>query len=133
LLPHTDLFLLPRTLLSPLTRTEARGGLHIVEQSLWAAVPSFLRRLSAALKKHTGRELPLRATPFKFGSWMGGDRCGREWQQPRARVVDSAASSALTAAAAAAAAAALVLQGRQPKRDGQDHAPRGGAEQVDGG
>lgn len=59
----------------PLTlSTEARGGLHVVEQSLWAAVPSFLRRLSTALKKHTGRELPLRATPIKFGSWMGGDR-----------------------------------------------------------
>jgi phosphoenolpyruvate carboxylase len=48
----------------------------VVEQSLWAAVPSFLRRLSAALKKHTGRELPLNATPIKFGSWMGGDRDG---------------------------------------------------------
>jgi hypothetical protein len=55
---------------------EARGGLHVVEQSLWAAVPDFLRRLSTALKKHTGRELPLRATPIKFGSWMGGDRDG---------------------------------------------------------
>jgi hypothetical protein len=55
---------------------EARGGLHVVEQSLWAAVPSFLRRLSAALKKHTGRELPLNATPIRFGSWMGGDRDG---------------------------------------------------------
>ena len=56
--------------------TEARGGLHVVEQSLWAAVPAFLRRLSTALKKHTGRELPLNATPMKFGSWMGGDRDG---------------------------------------------------------
>jgi phosphoenolpyruvate carboxylase len=55
---------------------EARGGLHVVEQSLWAAVPTFLRRMSAALKKHTGRELPLNATPIKFGSWMGGDRDG---------------------------------------------------------
>lgn len=39
----------------PTPEEEARGGLHIVEQSLWAAVPAFLRRLSAALKKHTGR------------------------------------------------------------------------------
>jgi phosphoenolpyruvate carboxylase len=45
-----------------------------VEQSLWSAVPNVLRRMSAALKKHTGRELPLNATPIKFGSWMGGDR-----------------------------------------------------------
>ncbi len=55
---------------------EARGGLHIVEQSLWNAVPSFMRRLSAALKKATGKDLPLSATPFRFGSWMGGDRDG---------------------------------------------------------
>ncbi|PKA55132.1 Phosphoenolpyruvate carboxylase 4 [Apostasia shenzhenica] len=55
---------------------EARAGLHIVEQSLWKAVPHYLRRVSAALKKHTGRPLPLTCTPIKFGSWMGGDRDG---------------------------------------------------------
>ncbi|ONK66264.1 uncharacterized protein A4U43_C06F5910 [Asparagus officinalis] len=55
---------------------EARAGLHIVEQTLWQAVPHYLRRVSAALKKHTGRPLPLTATPIKFGSWMGGDRDG---------------------------------------------------------
>ncbi|CAA7410323.1 unnamed protein product [Spirodela intermedia] len=55
---------------------EARAGLHIVEQSLWKAVPHYLRRVSTALKKHTGRPLPLTATPIKFGSWMGGDRDG---------------------------------------------------------
>ncbi|KAG6548357.1 hypothetical protein Mapa_010136 [Marchantia paleacea] len=55
---------------------EARGGLHIVEQSLWKAVPHYLRRVSNALKKHTGRSLPLTSTPIKFGSWMGGDRDG---------------------------------------------------------
>ncbi|KGN51545.1 phosphoenolpyruvate carboxylase 4-like isoform X1 [Cucumis sativus] len=55
---------------------EARAGLNIVEQSLWKAVPYYLRRLSNALKKHTGRSLPLTCTPIKFGSWMGGDRDG---------------------------------------------------------
>ncbi|KAL4195713.1 hypothetical protein AMTRI_Chr04g242470 [Amborella trichopoda] len=55
---------------------EARAGLHIVEQSLWKAVPQYLRRVSAALKKHTGRPLPLTCTPIRFGSWMGGDRDG---------------------------------------------------------
>uniref|UniRef100_A0A3N7FLW9 Phosphoenolpyruvate carboxylase n=1 Tax=Populus trichocarpa TaxID=3694 RepID=A0A3N7FLW9_POPTR len=55
---------------------EARAGLHIVEQSLWKAVPHFLRRVSNALKKHTGKPLPLTCTPIKFGSWMGGDRDG---------------------------------------------------------
>ncbi|CAD5191322.1 unnamed protein product [Musa acuminata subsp. malaccensis] len=55
---------------------EARAGLHIVEQSLWKAIPHYLRRVSTALKKHTGRPLPLTCTPIKFGSWMGGDRDG---------------------------------------------------------
>ncbi|KAK9799807.1 hypothetical protein WJX73_001098 [Symbiochloris irregularis] len=55
---------------------EARGGLHIVEQSLWAAMPMYLRRVNAALKKHTGRDLPIHARPLTFGSWMGGDRDG---------------------------------------------------------
>lgn len=55
---------------------EARAGLHIVEQSLWKAVPHYLRRVSTALKKHTGKPLPLTCTPIKFGSWMGGDRDG---------------------------------------------------------
>ncbi|KAG7978949.1 hypothetical protein I3843_05G105900 [Carya illinoinensis] len=55
---------------------EAKAGLNIVEQSLWKAVPHYLRRVSNALKKHTGRPLPLTCTPIKFGSWMGGDRDG---------------------------------------------------------
>ncbi|CAH9147516.1 unnamed protein product [Cuscuta epithymum] len=55
---------------------EARAGLNIVEQTLWKAVPHYLRRVSNALKKHTGRGLPLTCTPIKFGSWMGGDRDG---------------------------------------------------------
>ncbi len=64
------------SLVHMLAAAEARGGLHIVEQSLWNAVPTFMRRLSAALKKSTGKDLPLSATPFRFGSWMGGDRDG---------------------------------------------------------
>ncbi|GAY63941.1 hypothetical protein CUMW_229670 [Citrus unshiu] len=55
---------------------EARAGLNIVEQSLWKAVPHYLRRVSNALKKHTGKPLPLTCAPIRFGSWMGGDRDG---------------------------------------------------------
>jgi len=55
---------------------EARGGLHIVEQSLWASVPQYLRKLSGALKAYTGRELPISSSPMTFGTWMGGDRDG---------------------------------------------------------
>ncbi|KAI7726291.1 hypothetical protein M8C21_014347 [Ambrosia artemisiifolia] len=55
---------------------EARSGLNYIEQSLWRAVPQYLRRVSNALKKHTGKPLPLTCTPIRFGSWMGGDRDG---------------------------------------------------------
>ena len=55
---------------------EARGGLYYFEQTLWDAIPAFLRTLEACLQKHTGSPLPLHAAPFRFGSWMGGDRDG---------------------------------------------------------
>lgn len=55
---------------------EVKGGLFVFEQTLWNAVPQFLRALDSALRKHTGHELPLEATPIRFGSWIGGDRDG---------------------------------------------------------
>jgi phosphoenolpyruvate carboxylase len=55
---------------------EARAGLVVIENSLWHAVPRFLREMDGELAKHTGRRLPLDAAPVVFGSWMGGDRDG---------------------------------------------------------
>jgi phosphoenolpyruvate carboxylase len=55
---------------------EVRSGLVVFEQSLWDAVPQFLRGLDSALRVHTGRALPLDAAPVRFGSWIGGDRDG---------------------------------------------------------
>jgi phosphoenolpyruvate carboxylase len=55
---------------------EAISGLLVFEQSLWDAVPQYLRSLDRALLKATGRSLPLEAAPVSFGSWMGGDRDG---------------------------------------------------------
>lgn len=55
---------------------EATGGLLIFEQSLWDALPRYLRALDAALRTTTGRPLPLDAAPMTFGSWIGGDRDG---------------------------------------------------------
>ena len=55
---------------------EARGGLAVIEATVWGAVPVYLRVLDGELRKRTGEGLPLTATPIRFGSWMGGDRDG---------------------------------------------------------
>ena len=55
---------------------EVKGGLFVFEQTLWDALPQYLRALDEALEKHTGRSLPLDAAPIRFGSWIGGDRDG---------------------------------------------------------
>lgn len=55
---------------------EARWGLAVVEESLWQAVPEFLRRLERTLQEQCGQGLPLDCAPVKFLSWMGGDRDG---------------------------------------------------------
>lgn len=55
---------------------EVIGGLLIFEQTLWDAVPKFLRMLDRRLVAATGRPLPADARPIQFGSWLGGDRDG---------------------------------------------------------
>src|SRR6185295_4896513 len=55
---------------------EVRGGLIVFEQSLWHAVPAFLRSVDDALRQVTGHPLPLDVAPIRFGSWIGGDRDG---------------------------------------------------------
>jgi phosphoenolpyruvate carboxylase len=55
---------------------EVKGALFVFEQTVWDALPRFLRALDEALVKHTGRPLPLDAVPIRFGSWIGGDRDG---------------------------------------------------------
>ena len=60
----------------PTPLDEVKGGLFIFEQTLWDALPRYLRALDGALQTHTGRALPLEAAPIRFGSWIGGDRDG---------------------------------------------------------
>ncbi|OED44366.1 phosphoenolpyruvate carboxylase [Endozoicomonas sp. (ex Bugula neritina AB1)] len=55
---------------------EAKGGFATIENSLWYAVPQFVRSLDSRLHERTGKHLPIDAMPVKFSSWMGGDRDG---------------------------------------------------------
>src|SRR5262245_5810701 len=56
----------------PTPLDEVRSGLIVFEQSLWEALPRFVRSVDAALRRSTGRSLPLEAAPVRFGSWIGG-------------------------------------------------------------
>jgi len=62
---------------------EAKGGLAVVEQVLWDAVPSFLRKLDATMQSTLGLSLPITAAPVRFASWMGGDRDGNPNVTPK--------------------------------------------------
>ncbi|WDE97243.1 phosphoenolpyruvate carboxylase [Lentisphaera profundi] len=55
---------------------EAKWGLAIIEDTVWDAIPRFMRELDNILEKYTGQKLPNWASPIKFASWMGGDRDG---------------------------------------------------------
>jgi len=55
---------------------EVRWGLAVFEQTLWDAVPRYLRGLDRAMRQHLGGRLPDEVVPVRFGSWMGGDRDG---------------------------------------------------------
>ncbi len=55
---------------------EVKGGLVVIEQTLWDAVPQSLRALDRALRAATAMPLGVDAGPIRFGSWIGGDRDG---------------------------------------------------------
>lgn len=55
---------------------EAKWGYALIENTLWDALPSFLRSLDGDLLSATGKKLSSLATPVRFSSWMGGDRDG---------------------------------------------------------
>ncbi|MEL7290610.1 MAG: phosphoenolpyruvate carboxylase [Pseudomonadota bacterium] len=60
----------------PTPLDEAKWGFAVVENSLWEAVPDFLRELDERLEGYLGEGLPIDARPVHFSSWMGGDRDG---------------------------------------------------------
>jgi len=61
---------------------EVRSGLIVFEESLWTAVPRYVREVDRALETATGRSLPIDCSPIRFGSWIGGDRDGNPTVTP---------------------------------------------------
>ncbi|MBJ9983842.1 phosphoenolpyruvate carboxylase [Acinetobacter sp. S40] len=55
---------------------EAKWGFTTIEQTLWNAVPKFVRELNDLVEEHCDTSLPLEISPIRFASWMGGDRDG---------------------------------------------------------
>lgn len=60
----------------PTAVDEAKWGFAVIENSLWRAVPDFLRELDAIARRKTGQGIGVDTSPFHFYSWMGGDRDG---------------------------------------------------------
>jgi len=60
----------------PTPNEEAKWGYDAIENSLWMAVPAYLRELDEQIKNTIGYSLPVDARPIHFSSWMGGDRDG---------------------------------------------------------
>ncbi|MDB2692419.1 phosphoenolpyruvate carboxylase, partial [Luminiphilus sp.] len=69
---HTEEFLEQR----PTPIDEARWSFAVIENSLWDAIPEFMRGLDAIARKFE-LDLPPRTKPVvKISSWIGGDRDG---------------------------------------------------------
>lgn len=60
----------------PTPEDEAKWGFAVVENSLWDAVPQYLRKLDRALLTLGAERLPVDVSPVRFAFWMGGDRDG---------------------------------------------------------
>lgn len=60
----------------PTPNEEAKWGYEVIENTLWYAVPQFIKELDSQLEETLGFTFPLDAQPIKFSSWMGGDRDG---------------------------------------------------------
>ncbi|MFY8275247.1 phosphoenolpyruvate carboxylase [Pseudoalteromonas sp. SSDWG2] len=60
----------------PTPLDEAKWGFAVIENSLWQAVPEYVKELDQLLNAQLGIGLDKNAQPVRFTSWMGGDRDG---------------------------------------------------------
>ena len=60
----------------PTPLDESRWGLETIADSLWHAVPTFMRELNSLSQKMLDKDLPLDYAPVTMASWMAGDRDG---------------------------------------------------------
>lgn len=60
----------------PLPQDEAKWGFAVIENSLWQALPRFMRRLDVELQAAGAAAQASGAAPVRFAIWMGGDRDG---------------------------------------------------------
>jgi phosphoenolpyruvate carboxylase len=66
----------------PTPQAEMRHGLSYFQETIFHGATSFMRRLDTTLRSHGLPPLPLDCQPFRFGSWMGGDRDGNPFVTP---------------------------------------------------
>jgi len=55
---------------------EAKWGFAVIENSLWQALPRYLRQIDQQCRSILDQSLPLDCCPVHFASWLGGDRDG---------------------------------------------------------
>ncbi|RIY32620.1 phosphoenolpyruvate carboxylase [Psittacicella hinzii] len=55
---------------------EASWAMNTIEDSLWRAVPTFIKSLNASCEKVYGKALGKEFQPVRISSWTGGDRDG---------------------------------------------------------
>jgi phosphoenolpyruvate carboxylase len=66
----------------PKPEDEARNIVKVIEDTVWDAVPDYIRTIDRMLVRKNLKPLPLDAKPFIFGSWAGGDRDGNPFVTP---------------------------------------------------
>lgn len=66
----------------PKPEDEARNCVQVIEDTVWDAVPAYIRSIDKLLIQNRLDPLPLDAKPFLFGSWAGGDRDGNPFVTP---------------------------------------------------